>query len=128
MAAQEKLDTLMGQLADMGDKLVPLNHVVEGSMVVARYMEDMELYRARVVTVEKKVTVSYIDFGNTEVVSVDDLYELPSGLEMMAPASAEAMLARDLPKQNTQEVLEGTLMEVFFDHLGGIRLNFSILG
>merc|ERR1719318_1201008 len=30
----------------------------------------------------------------------------------MAPASAEVMLARDLPKQKTQEVLEATLMEV----------------
>ena len=65
------------------------------------------------VTVEKKVTVvSYIDFGNTEVVGVDNVYELPSGSEMMAPASAEVMLARDLPKQKTQEVLEETLMEV----------------
>ena len=33
VAALERLDTLMGQLADMGDKLVPLNHVVVGSMV-----------------------------------------------------------------------------------------------
>ena len=42
------------------------------------------------------------------------MYELPVGLEMMAPASAEVMLARDLPKQRTQEVLEQTLMEVIF--------------
>ena len=56
--------------------------------------------------------MSYIDFGNTEVVSVEDVYELPSGLEMMAPASAELMLARDLPKQKTHEVLEETLKEV----------------
>merc|ERR1719318_2216316 len=86
--------------------------LVEGLLCISRSVQDGELYRARVVTVDKKVTVSYIDFGNTEVVSVDDVYELPSGLEMMAPASAEVMLARDLPKQKTQEVLEATLMEV----------------
>merc|ERR1719470_627961 len=102
---------------DSEGKLEKLRSTVlrEGLLCIARSAQDGELYRARVVTVEKKVTVSYIDFGNTEVVSVGDVYELPPGLEMMAPASAEVMLARDLPKQKTQEVLEGTLMEV--EHL-----------
>ena len=34
-------------------------------------------------------------------------------LEMIAPASAEALLARDLPKQKTQDVFEETIMENF---------------
>ena len=63
------------------------------------------MVRARVVTVGMKVNVSYIDFGNTEVV-------VALGLKINAPASAEVMSARDLPKQKTQEVLEETLMEV----------------
>merc|ERR1719153_1997553 len=40
-----------------------------------------------------------------------DIYELQPGLEMLAPASAEVVLARELPKQNTQQVMEETLME-----------------
>ena len=93
------------------EKLKTMN-LQEGIVCITRSVQDGELYRARVVTIDKKVTVDYIDFGNTEVVGVEDVYELPSGLEMIAPASAEVLLARDLPKQKTQEVLEETLMEV----------------
>ena len=39
---------------------------------------------------------------------------MPPGLEMLAPASAEVVLARELPKQNTQQVMEETLMEVSY--------------
>ena len=56
-------------------------------LCIARSAQDGELYRARVVTVVKKGMVSYIVFGNIEVLSVDSLYELPPVLEMMAPAS-----------------------------------------
>ena len=58
-------------------KLLTAN-LKEGLLCIAKSVQDGELYRARVVTVEKKVTVSYIDFGNMEVVSVDAC-ELPSG-------------------------------------------------
>ena len=113
---QVSLDTMTVKVdaLDTEGKLEKLQtaNLKEGLLCISRSAQDGELYRARVVTVDKKVTVSFIDFGNTEVVSVDDVYELPSGLEMMAPASAEVMLARDLPKQKTQEVLEETLMEV----------------
>ena len=95
MAAQEKLDTLMGQLADMGDKLVPLNHVVEGSMVVARYMEDMELYRARVLqVVDNKVTVIFIDYGNCQIFDSSSLYKLPTELYQAISSSSQGYHVR----------------------------------
>ena len=78
VAVQEKLDTLMGQLADMADKLVPLKHMVVGSMVVARYME---MYRTRVMqVVDNMVTVVFIDYGNYQLSDSSSRYKLPTEL------------------------------------------------
>jgi hypothetical protein len=51
----------------------------EGLLCISRSAKDGELYRARVVTVGMKVTVSYIDFGNTEVVGVEMCTSCPRG-------------------------------------------------
>ena len=73
VAVHEKLDTLMGQLADMADKLVPLKH-----MVVARYME---MYRTRVMqVVDNMVTVVFIDYGNYQLSDSSSRYKLPTEL------------------------------------------------
>ena len=78
VAVHEKLDTLMGQLADMADKLVPLKHMVVGSMVVARYME---MYRTRVMqVVDNMVTVVFIDYGNYQLSDSSSRYKLPTEL------------------------------------------------
>merc|ERR1719427_1265170 len=85
----------------------------EGILCIARSPQDGELYRATIVCIDKnKVTVAFMDFGNSDLVSEEVIYEVPPGLEMLAPASAEIVLARELPKQNTQQVMEETLMEV----------------
>merc|ERR1719376_1239651 len=113
---QAPLDTLSMQVDVVAaeNKLVSMcrNNMREGILCIARSPQDGELYRARIVSIDSnKVTVAFIDFGNSDPVSEEDVYELPQGLEMLAPASAEVVLARDLPKQNTQQVMEETLME-----------------
>ena len=96
---------------------VKISQLKEGMLCVARSSQDGDLYRARVTTINKKLTVKYIDFGDIDVIAVTDAYELPSDLELLAPAAVEVVPARELPKQRTKEMLEDTLMEV--------RLSFS---
>ena len=114
---QGPLDTLTVQVDGLAveKKLVTMcrSSIKEGILCIARSSQDGELYRARIACIEKNyVTVTFIDFGNSDLVTESEIFELPSGLEMLAPASAEVVLARELPKQNTQQVLEETLMEV----------------
>jgi len=110
---QTSLDTLTMQVdkaaANKELEMIDKDSLREGVLCIARCSEDGELYRARVVSIDSKVTVAFIDFGNIDVVT--DIYELPVGIEMLAPASAEVVLARELPKENTQQILEHVLME-----------------
>jgi len=110
---QSSLDTLTMQVdkaaADKELIMMDKGSLREGGLCIARSSQDGELYRARVVSIDSKVTVAFIDFGNIDV--VEDIYELPIGIEMLAPASAEVVTARELPKQNTQQILEDVLME-----------------
>ena len=106
VAEQEMLDSLMGQLSDMGVKLVPLNNVVMGSMVVARYTEDMELYRATVVQVrENKATVLFVDFGNYQVCQTSSLYNLPTELtgDKVAPVAIKVVIPGGEKWEDTEE-------------------------
>ena len=54
------------------------------------------------VTIEK-VTVDYINFSNTEVVGVEDVYELPSCVGDDCSSIRGSSVGQ---KQKTQEVLE----------------------
>ena len=81
-------------------------------LVIARNSMDGDFYRARIVSFSKEVTINYIDFGDMDTVGLSEVFHMPLGLEIMAPAAAEVVLARELPKQNTKKVLEESLMEV----------------
>jgi len=78
---QASLDTLTikvdGLAADNRLRNVSMSTTREGMLCIARSPQDGELYRARVVCVDSKATVAFIDFGNSDVVSGEDLYELP---------------------------------------------------
>eukprot|EP00092_Neocalanus_flemingeri_P041732 GFUD01045453.1.p1 GENE.GFUD01045453.1~~GFUD01045453.1.p1 ORF type:complete len:1159 (+),score=333.30 GFUD01045453.1:24-3479(+) len=90
LSSLDGLDVLMGQLADMVDRLVPDTSVVVGSTVVARYTEDNELYRATVVEmVDTKVTLLFVDFGNYQECLTSSLYALPIEMSLeRVPAAA----------------------------------------
>ena len=95
-------------------KNIESSQLKEGLLVIAKSSIDGDLYRARVVTVGQKITVNYVDFGDTDIVASSEVFSFPSGLDMLAPSAAEVVLARELPKQKTKEVLEESLMEVIF--------------
>ena len=54
------------------------------------------MYRAKLVSIDNnKVTVAFIDFGNSDLVTEADIYELPPGLEMLAPSAQAKHSAGD---------------------------------
>merc|ERR1719466_721450 len=110
---QAALDALTMKIDAMGSERrlenVEVSRLKEGMLCIARSSQAGDLYRARVVTINKKLTVKYIDFGDIDVIAVTDAYELPSDLELLAPAAVEVVPARELPKQRTKEMLEDTL-------------------
>jgi len=69
---QASLDTLTvkvdGLAADNQLVNVSMSTTKEGMLCIARSPQDGELYRARVVCVDSKATVAFIDFGNSDVV------------------------------------------------------------
>ena len=78
------LETALGEveqvqelLADAGElRLLPTVDV--GNVAVTRFSEDGALYRCRVeAKMEDKVTVRFLDFGNSEDKTVDKLLEVP---------------------------------------------------
>lgn len=48
-----------------------------GMACVARYSEDRSLYRAVIVNTLPNLRVTYVDFGNSEDVTYDNLYDIP---------------------------------------------------
>ena len=76
---------------------------VVGQMVIAQYLDE-NYYRAIVTKVQDdKVAISYIDFGNTEVVNVKKLKVLNNDLKQMRSCTAKITLKdvpRDIPMTN----------------------------
>lgn len=56
---------------------------VVGQMVIAQYVDD-NYYRAIVTKVQDdKITISYVDFGNTEVADIKKLQTLSDDLKQV---------------------------------------------
>ncbi|XP_055309507.1 tudor domain-containing protein 1-like [Sitodiplosis mosellana] len=69
-------------------KLLKPNQIVEipepGQMILAKYTEDEQLYRARIEKVENRsATVFYVDFGNEENVDINSLFEWSPTLNVL---------------------------------------------
>ena len=123
---QAALDALTMKIDAIGSEKklenIEASKLKEGMLCIAKSSQDGDLYRARVVDISKKLTLKYVDFGDIDVVALTDVYNLPCDLEMLAPAAAEVVLARELPKQRTKEMLEETLMDVRFGNLSDFPL------
>ena len=112
------LDELDKEIEDYSNKkgLAPMEseYISIGILCIARNGSDGRLYRARIVDQMKNsvVVVKYIDYGDNESIPVANVFYLPPGLQMLAPAAAEIVLARNLPAgADMQTVLEETLMD-----------------
>jgi len=76
---QHKLDTMMARLQGEAKQFGKASKICPGDLVCARFSQDYNFYRARVMgpVTDLKVKVHYLDFGNTELVEVSDLKMLP---------------------------------------------------
>ena len=130
---QEELDLLMEELASL--VLEPANHVNMEDTVAIIFSEDGVLYRGRLT--DDKGTVLFIDYGNTEVKQVEDMFKLPDHLkEANIPAFATAVQVASSGGREKLEELMG-LDEVFMrmNHageaelsVGSSKVNFDITG
>ena len=128
---QEELDLLMEELASL--VLKPANHVNMEDTVAIIFSEDGVLYRGRLI--DDKGTVLFIDYGNTEVKQVEDMFKLPDHLqEANTPAFATAVQVASSGGRGKLEELMG-LDEVFMRmnnageaelSLGSSKVSFDI--
>jgi hypothetical protein len=80
---QASLDAMMDQLDLLASSLTPLpiTDVFTGQLCGATFSEDEGMYRAEIISVGKNVVeVLFIDYGNTEEKSMQDLFMLPKAV------------------------------------------------
>ena len=63
---------------EQSNQLMPLEHVAIGDFGVAKYSEDDNWYRARLIMCEgqDQIKIVYIDFGNIEIKSMNEFYPI----------------------------------------------------
>lgn len=92
-SATNDLNAMMGQIEHM--RLQTLNQFPGvGTACVARFSEDGNCYRALVSAVYgQRFRVVYVDYGNSEMVSLGDLYQIPQELLKIKPFAFRFALA-----------------------------------
>lgn len=94
------LDDMMTDLqtyfgSESSHKAVGISHIVPYAPCVARFAEDNQFYRAQVVRSSgfQSCEVFFVDYGNTEEVSVSNLKALPDQFSKLPGAAIEAGLS-----------------------------------
>ncbi|KAH8371983.1 hypothetical protein KR093_009569 [Drosophila rubida] len=92
-SASNDLNAMMGQIEHM--RLQSLSQYPGvGTACVARFSEDGNCYRALVSAVYgQRYRVVYVDYGNSEMVSLSDLYTIPQELLKIKPFAFRFALA-----------------------------------
>lgn len=76
--AVDSFRAMAQELQSVAEDCPPLVHASVGTPCICKYSYDKKWYRALVTAVrKKKVTVLYVDFGNSEKVSLSKLVALP---------------------------------------------------
>lgn len=77
----EKLDTLLGEIEEQAEMFDPVNSLSEGMACMAKYSADEAWYRSVIARVSGNTAdVLFVDYGNSESTSKDDISNIPSGL------------------------------------------------
>lgn len=77
----EKLDTLLGEIEEQAEMFDPVNSLSEGMACMAKYSADEAWYRSVIARVSgNTVDVLFVDYGNSESTSKDDICNIPPGL------------------------------------------------
>ena len=92
--------------------MTPLTNVGMGDMVVARFFEDGQLYRVKVISIKNMLyKVLFIDFGEIELQPVDTSMELPAQFRYLKPLAGgvEGMINNEDCREMVDKLLDGHL-------------------
>lgn len=77
----EKLDTLLGDIEEQAQMFDPVNSLSEGMACMAKYSADEAWYRSVITRMSGNTAdVLFVDYGNSELTSKDDICNIPPGL------------------------------------------------
>lgn len=82
LALMNEMDLTMQELGNIADR-VEENQIEVGNCYLVKYKKDDKWYRAQVQKIYfevKKAEILYIDYLNTEIVTLDQIYEYPKNL------------------------------------------------
>ena len=122
----QEVDSVMNKLGELGGTLKMMKDVTVGRLAAGKFSEDGQMYRCVVEDIimrEKKVVVRYVDFGNKEMLSIEEVFELPADLlrvpSLVVRVQVEGvdrnMLEELIVKENVSVVVENKLGTFFID-------------
>ena len=121
-----RISLLMDKLARLGDELKPAQRMKKGAVYGTRFSEDGELYRAVLKNVDESgALVQFIDFGNKETKSEQELFDIPIeiGSEPAGAFAVELSTAlEDTEGSRTlvEQMLEGENLTVTLQDNGSV--------
>ncbi|XP_053305863.1 tudor domain-containing protein 1-like [Spea bombifrons] len=95
-----KLTTTLQEIYSKPENLKKGYTPVIGEICVARYSQDQRWYRVLVQNVDaatRKAHVLYIDFGNQEALTLDNLQKMHQDLELLSPLAMKCILVSVTP-------------------------------
>ena len=88
VTVQASLDIIMNEVSALGPHLKPARELNMENLFAAVYSPDGEYYRCKILQEnQEKVQVLFVDYGNQEEKSKDDLFELPVELKNLPPCA-----------------------------------------
>ena len=88
VTVQASLDIIMNKLSALGPHLKPARELNMENLFAAVYSPDREYYRCKILQEnQEKVQVLFVDYGNQEEKSKDELFELPVELKNLPPSA-----------------------------------------
>ena len=105
-AGNDHLESLMAKVADFynGNVLEPL--LEEGAYCVAQYSSNCAWYRAQIISVlSDKVFVYFIDYGNSEVVTTQQVMALGAQFAELPAQAISCSLVQDVDSPLSDEVV-----------------------
>lgn len=100
-SAEDLLEQLSEELQEVYSHQQPLAQPIPGAFVVAKFSHDRKWYRSLVLKVfeDQRVRVLFIDYGNTDIVSVTDLRQVTAAFGQVIPLASRCCLAGVQPAQ-----------------------------
>jgi len=75
----KKLEEIMTGINNIKLARLPRTQLTAGSPCLARYSLDKSIYRAVILnTLDNTAKILYVDYGNREVVNLDEIYQIPA--------------------------------------------------